>query len=380
MPMPLPMSGDPVRMNPFYTPTKRILEVLNRRKWVACYSGGKDSTSLVMYLEWLRRAKLLTVEKPRLVLSDTGTEYPFLAAVSDRMIETLRACGWDCEIVRPKRIKKLYVSIFGRGLIPPLLGTKGMRWCTSQTKVQPMKDFIKTLGEDWLPLSGMRWNESPQRDKKLREFGGCKSGGECGLQQLDSGGVTFKPIESWYTHEVIAWLAGGMAVAGLPADVVPRGVSDMLADLLPISQELVRVYEPTFSSKGFGLKAQKVNTLRFGCVACPALVSDKVLRKKAAKNPKMTLVNRIYVIWTEVRKQYNRLWRMDEKDGKPYRKIGPIKLAVRKKYFEEVLELQKQSGVMIVPPKDEALVRKLWKSGNCYTRSWDKSMDDTWEE
>lgn len=377
----LPLSGEPTRMVPFYMPSKYTLGVLNDNKWVACFSGGKDSTSMVTWLEWLRRVGLLNVKNPRLVLSDTGTEYPFLVAVTDRMIEALTESGWECEIVRPKRIKKLYVSIFGRGLLPVLLSTKGMRWCTSQTKVQPMKDYIKGLGDDFVQLTGMRWGESEGRDIKLKS-GGCVAGGECGLPPPGEG--TYGPVVTWRAFEVLEWLDGDFQKScdKKTFEAVVNKLGDpahVLSDLIPIMQDLVKVYEPQYGPKGFGLVPPSVRMIRFGCIGCPALVRDKVIAKKAMKDPRFSAVNRVYAIWEELRKGYNRLQRPDSKK-KGGIKWGPPKLAVRQKMFKVLLEIQEQSGVEIVTPEDIKLIRKRWRTGRCYTRGWSKEDDPTWQQ
>jgi 3'-phosphoadenosine 5'-phosphosulfate sulfotransferase (PAPS reductase)/FAD synthetase len=360
---------EPEKMSPFYLPSKYTLSVLNEKRWTACYSGGKDSTSLVVWLEWLRRTGMLKVDNPRLVLADTDTEYPFLVAISDRMIKALEACGWTCEIVRPKRIKKLYVGIFGRGLNPAPPGAMGMRWCTAQTKIFPVKEYVKELGEDVLRLSGMRWGESARRDEKILAGtgAGCKAGGECGLPPPGEG--SYLPIVSWCVADVIHWLNGEPPVT--------EKVNDMLKDLHGPMRELVRVYEPRYGRKGFGFSAQKIETIRFGCIGCPAVTKDKVILRKQMHDPQLAAVNRIYAVWDELRKRYNRLTRPNP--AKKYGvAVGPARLEVRKRLFQTVLEIQEQAGIEIVTKKDKKLIEKLWATGNCYTRSWSKEDDPSW--
>ena len=371
-------------MTPFYLPSKYTLNVLNTHKWVACYSGGKDSTSLVTWLEWLRRVGWLNIKTPRLVLADTGTEYPFLVTISDKLIAAMEAAGWECEIVRPTRVKKLYVGIFGRGLNPAPPGARGMRWCTAQTKIQPVAQYVKALGPSFLRLSGMRWGESARRDEKLRAgttgAGGvaasCAAGGECGLPPPGEG--SFCPVIAWRTCEVVEWLTGANAaaesVSKFPEDKLPVRI---IPDLYPVMKELAAVYEPRYGPKGFGLVPRKIETIRYGCIGCPAVVRDKVIGRKAVHDPALNAVQRVYRVWEELRRYYNRLSRPHpRKPGKLL--YGPAKLGVRKKCFELVLEIQKEAGIEIVSAKDEKLIRKLWATGNCYTRNWTPDMDDTW--
>lgn len=87
-------------------------------EWCASYSGGKDSTALVTWIEWLRRSGQLQVARPTLVQSDTGVEEPHLQAISRDMVEVLRASGWKCAMVEPRINEKLYNRILGIGNTP----------------------------------------------------------------------------------------------------------------------------------------------------------------------------------------------------------------------------------------------------------------------
>jgi hypothetical protein len=46
----------------FYDPTPEHLAKLSG-PWCASFSGGKDSTSLVTWVEWLRRAGWITADR-----------------------------------------------------------------------------------------------------------------------------------------------------------------------------------------------------------------------------------------------------------------------------------------------------------------------------
>ncbi len=69
-------------MKSFYDPTPEQLTRL-LESWCCSYSGGKDSSALVTWIEWLRRADWITVEKPRLVRSDTGVEEQHLVGLAE---------------------------------------------------------------------------------------------------------------------------------------------------------------------------------------------------------------------------------------------------------------------------------------------------------
>jgi 3'-phosphoadenosine 5'-phosphosulfate sulfotransferase (PAPS reductase)/FAD synthetase len=122
----------------FYEPTAEHLDRLSG-PWCASHSGGKDSTSLVVWLEWLRRAGWLSAPRPRLVRSDTGVEEGGLVGIAEELAAALERSGWECVVVRPEAHERLYPQILGRGLPPVHAGIRRMRWCTRSTKIDPME-------------------------------------------------------------------------------------------------------------------------------------------------------------------------------------------------------------------------------------------------
>ena len=161
----LPIASD----SPFWEPSDEVKTVLEQSKWICSYSGGKDSTSLVTWIEWLRRTRRIKVDEPKLVFSNTRVEFPFLDNTSKEMMAALRKSGWHCEIVEPSIPNRLYNQIFGRGLLPVLPSTKGGRWCTRSTKVDPMGAFFKHLNLS-LMLTGIRWGGGGNQLYEIKRF------------------------------------------------------------------------------------------------------------------------------------------------------------------------------------------------------------------
>lgn len=356
------MSEIPVR----FCPSNETLSVLNDRRWICSYSGGKDSTALVTWIEWLRRVGLVRCETPRLVKSDTGIEYPFLDGISDRLMETLRCSGWECEVVRPRVNERLYCNIFGRGVSPVHPGNrKLMRWCTRSTKIDPMKRFCKTLGGEFVHLSGVRWGESDTRDGKL-SAGGCAAGGECGLPAPGNG--VYAPIITWKVCKVIEWLEG----------VRDASIDLVIGDLLPITRGLVDVYEVKREAPNlFGL-SPVASALRFGCIGCPAITRSRVIAGQLRKRPELMHLRRIYGIWDELYNYRNRCVRVIEPaDGSArFSRHGPIRLQVRKRLFAELLDIQEKSGVTLVSSEDIAFIYDCWDR-KVYPRGWSEADELT---
>lgn len=340
-----------------FLPSKETLAVLNGRRWVCSYSAGKDSTTLVTWIEWLRRIRMARTTTPALVMSDTTVEYPFLRGIADRLMICLRKTGWTCEIVTPPINQRLYNRIFGIGNTPVHPGhRKSMRWCTRATKIDPMKGFSRSLADDVLQLSGVRWGESDTRDRKL-SAGGCAAGGECGLP--DPGEGVYGPIITWKVCKVIEWLGGEVGGA----------VNEVIADLVPLTKELLGVYEVKKEQDNLFDIPPKVSALRFGCIGCPAISNEKITSSRQGReHPAWQHLRRIYDIWDALYAYRNRCIRV--KEGRE--RSGPLRMAARQHYFAELLDIQRQAGVTLVTAEDEAFIRDCW-ARKVYPRGWSEA-------
>lgn len=354
-----------------FCPSKDVLKTLNERNWVCSFSGGKDSTALVTWIEWLRRIGMVRVATPRLVMSDTTVEFPFLRGIADRLMAALAKCGWECQVVTPPVNQRLYCRIFGIGVTPVHPGNRTrMRWCSRATKINPMTRYAKTLAEDVLQLSGVRWGESDVRDGKLKAKG-CAAGGECGLPE--PGDRVTAPIITWKMCQVIDWLSGR------------EGVADAMPDTVGLTRELVEVYNVKTADVGFLTATPPPSTaLRFGCIGCPAISNVKVTRsKEAANHPEWSHLRRIYGVWDALYNKANRCCRLRtdtyRKQNKNWPKgwnpdygYGPLRMEARKQYFPEILDIQDKAKVTLVTPEDIAFVHECWEK-KVYPRGWSEA-------
>ncbi len=338
-------------MTLFYSPTSEQIERLSG-PWCASYSGGKDSTSVVTLAEWLRRTKQIPAGRPQLVQSDTMVEYPALQENSRRMMDVLRKSGWECAVVTPPVNQKLYCRILGVGLTPVHPGGRKMRWCTRATKIDPMKRW-RAKNSSGITLTGLRLGESAMRDGKIIKAMGCSSGGECGIP--DPSDDTYSPILNWTTCKVVDWLMGW----------VSKEVKEVMADILPITRELMDIYEIKLGEKPFGdWASQEVTAARFGCIGCPAIEESStapasVIARHGAASP----LNELYAVWHEARLRRHRLHRADKAGA------GPIKMASRKLFFERVMDIQHRAGVVLVTAEDEVFIRECWEN-QVYPQGW----------
>lgn len=338
-------------MRAFYEPTGEHLGKLSG-PFCASFSGGKDSTSLVTWVEWLRRSGWVSAPNHRLVRSDTGVEEAGLTGIAEGLAALLEGSGWECAVVRPEVHERLYPQILGRGLLPIHAGIRRMRWCTRSTKIDPM-DRWRTGSGGGLVLTGLRLGESAMRDGKLLRSS-CAAGGECGIP--DPGEGKYSPLLRWKTCQVIDWLSGA----------VDEKVRRVMGDVFAVTARLVDLYGVTTATDLFG-EREAVSAARFGCVGCPAISAEdhaprSVLRRNGVGSP----LNELYDVWHEARRPENRLVnRQKGRVGKP----GPIRMEARKRLFARVMDIQRRARVVLVTPGDEAFIRRCWVEG-VYPRGW----------
>lgn len=343
-------------MQSFYEPTKEHLAILDS-PWCCSYSGGKDSSSLVTWIEWLRRAGWVTVERPALVLSDTGVEYQILAEITRDMLSLLRESGWECAVVEPAIHEKLYNRILGIGNTPIHPGIRSMRWCTRSTKIDPMERWRKD-NTSGLTLTGLRLGESAIRDGKIKKKG-CSAGGECGIPEPSE--RTYSPLLEWTTCHVVDWLNGN----------VRSEVRKVMVDVFEITKRLVEIYNVRMGQKGFEFGEQEVKASRFGCIGCPAIgVGPEPPRSVVARHGTDSPINELYDVWFEARRRVNRCWKWHKKwDRTRSYGFGPIKMAIRKQLFDRVKDIQRRAGIELISPEDETFIRECWEK-KVYPRGW----------
>jgi DNA sulfur modification protein DndC len=343
----------------FYEPSAECLSRLSR-PFCCSYSGGKDSTSLVTWIEWLRRTGQIKVDRPQLVQSDTTVEYPALQALSRDMMDLLRTCGWECAVVEPLINEKLYNRILGIGNSPIHPGITRMRWCTRSTKIDPMERWrdANTGVNATTFLTGLRIGENAMRDGKIKKRG-CAAGGECGLPDLDE--RTWSPILNWTTCNVIGWLT---------AEDVGRDTRKLMKDVFALTWKLVAIYDVEIDRNVFDFADPYVKSARFGCIGCPAIQAEREPPKSSiARHGRESPLNELYDVWFEARQRVNRCVNKRKENGNGR---GPIRLEVRKHLFERVMDIQRRAGVTLITPEDEAFIRDCWER-RVYPRGWSEA-------
>lgn len=144
----------------------------HRRPWVVAYSGGKDST-LLLQLVW----EVVAAQEPRrpvlVVGNDTLVESPLVIRHLRDSLELIgraaerQGLPIETEITEPCIDQTFWVSVIGRGYIPP---TRNFRWCTDRMKILPTNRLLERLARDsrgTVLLVGTRRAESQNRRRAM---------------------------------------------------------------------------------------------------------------------------------------------------------------------------------------------------------------------
>jgi DNA sulfur modification protein DndC len=344
--------------------------------WVMCWSGGKDSTTLVTLIIYLIESGQLPPPKRLIIMyADTRQELPPLQAAAEEIMEGLRRrSNWiETEVVRAPLDKRFLVYVLGRGVPPPNNNT--LRWCTRQIKVDPMAAAVEArLAEiegNVLMLTGVRQGESAVRDARI-EMSCSKDGGECGqgwYQQVlpNAKGVrgrlaTLAPLLHWRVCNIWDWLK-------LYAPLAEYGswATRMLADAYG------------------GDEAEEINA-RTGCIGCPLASKDLALDNivEMAGWDHMRPLLGVKPIYRELRKPHLRLKKTGLTEAgeiataKNKQRMGPLTFEARLWALGELLAIQAEvnreadrlsrPGVDFLNAEEEARIRhliaaKTWPNG-----------------
>ncbi len=285
-----------------------ILEQLynKNKRWIVTYSGGKDSTALVvlsLYMKTIHPDIELNI-----TYSDTLMEIPQMSNVAYSFLKTIEnRYPAQVRIVYPEVEDTYWVRMIGRGYPPP--GPR-FRWCTPKIKIKPSR---KIHDDNGLFITGLRMGESQQRDIRLKSS--CLNGGanECSSDVwVNQKGIDVAaPIIHWTAEEVWYFLM----MPGRKA--------------LPETQLVVDLYGNT--------------AMRFGCWMCTVVMKDRTmmaLAKSGDINVQKLLEFREWIV-EESKKPVNRYLRKDGRKGR-------LKDEFRILILTKLLELQDSINIKLI--------------------------------
>lgn len=300
-----------------------ILEQLYKKnkRWIVTYSGGKDSTALVVLSLYMK-----TVHPDidlNITYSDTMMEIPQMSMVAYAFLKSIEnKYPAKVKIVYPDINDTYWVRMIGRGYPPP--GPR-FRWCTPKIKIKPSRNLHKDHG---LFITGLRMGESQQRDIRLKSS--CLNGAanECGgdVWVNQKGIDVAAPIIHWSAEDVWYFLM-------MPGR---KAISE--------TQLVVDLYGNT--------------SMRFGCWMCTVVMKDKTmiaLAKSGDVKVQKLLEFREWIV-EESRKPENRYFRKDGRKGR-------LNIAFRENILTKLLELEKDLNFNIINEGEILKIREIIESG-----------------
>lgn len=331
--------------------------------WLVAYSGGKDST-LLLQLVWEVIADLAPEARRRRVLvvgNDTLVESPLVIAHLKDSMEDIRSAAQqqelpiDTEITVPCIDQTFWVSVIGRGYIPP---TRNFRWCTDRMKILPTTRLLKRMtrnAKGTVLLVGTRRAESENRRRAMRRR-------EVSARRLNPHGKVdgcwmFAPLADLDDNDV--W----MMLMQHPA---PWGTSH---------RRLITLYRnagggecPLVITKEQAPSCGS-SSPRFGCWTCTVVKKDRSLRglidSGYADTARMEALFD-FREWLIEMRESNRNRLPVRRDGNAKRRIdgsrvyGPFTLTVRKEILKRLRDLEEEIGERLILPAEIDCIEDVW--------------------
>lgn len=149
------------------------------RPWIIGFSGGKDSTVLLMLvwkaLEQIKELSGLVKRDIYVVCNDTMIENPVITEYVFRVLDDIEKAsvqqGMPIRVVKtnPKLEESFWVNLIGRGYPAP---NNSFRWCTDRLKIRPTARFILEQVDEKgeaIILIGTRSDESASRARSIKK-------------------------------------------------------------------------------------------------------------------------------------------------------------------------------------------------------------------
>jgi DNA sulfur modification protein DndC len=299
-------------------------------RWLLAFSGGKDSTSvLVLATEFIRQKRPSGVSL-EVLYADTRLEIPPMARHAERMLLHVEALAQAEELpIQVHRVtspveQSFWVLVIGRGYPMPSFR---FRWCTDRLKVRPMRQAAEKGGKEGIMLIGIRGEESAARAGRIRQVCGR---GECGPAAVGRAGPfkSFSPIRDWRACEVWKFL-------------------------------LTQARDWGWPTEGLWLLYGGDEAVRYGCWICPLVRKDRAMQVAIAtadgERPALEALAAFREELLQISREPGN--RLPRPDGHP----GRLRREVREKLLSSLKMLERKTGLSLLSAEEEDIIFKLWE-------------------
>ena len=332
--------------------------------WLLAYSGGKDST-LLLQLVWEMVESLEPEHRSRRITvigNDTLVESPL---VIRHLKDSLHAIAEsakrhnmpiDVRITEPAVDQTFWVSVIGRGYIPP---TRNFRWCTDRMKILPtsrlLRDIVATH-QGAVLLIGTRRSESNNRRRAM--------------DRRDVSATETNPHDSILGCQVFAPLA----------DLVDNDVWMTLMQRKPpwggTHRQLMTLYRAAGGKGECPLVMTKddapscgSSSPRFGCWTCTVVAKDRSLRglidSGHHESEKMESLSDFREWLVELREDDSNRMPV-RRDGNQRNRadgsqvFGPFRMEIRKLILDRLKSLEASLGERLISEGELECIEDVW--------------------
>lgn len=342
----------------------KMVYLHDKRPWMIGFSGGKDSTMLVMLVfEMLAKLRPSQINKKIYITSsDTMVENPIVKDYMYKMSELIGNAGkkWGIisNIITPAFDKTFWAYVIGLGYPTP--EAPGFRWCTDRLKIKPINQFtletIKQNGEVVM-LLGVRKAESSYRARGItaREVEGKLL-------------VKHTDIENAYVYNPLTEIPNALVWEYLLKNdgITPWGSDNKYLFSLYQGENLGE--EQSVLGEVDKDKIAVTGNSRFGCWICTMVKEDKSLLNfiKGGSTELIPLRDFRYKLLSyrsnpDMREKKRRNGAVYENaDGELG--LGPFTLEARQQILEELLRLEEATGFEIITQGELKAIDKMWES------------------
>lgn len=322
--------------------------------WVICFSGGKDSTTVLQMIFYALSAlpKRKISKEIHVLSNDTLVENPAIAKHVNNQLKKIKVAGkkelfkhnpklFNVVQVVPKLKDTFWVNLIGNGYPSP---NRWFRWCTERMKINPTSDYIlKTVNEHGhaIIVLGTRKSESANRAAAMNNYNGDKHLRKHTLPNA----FVYAPIADLSNHEVWSYLLQ-----------CPNPWDGSNRKLLALYQSACSGGECPFVIE---TGTQSCGKSRFGCWVCTVVDRDKSMENLIENGDKWMKELLSFRDWLcSIRQQTNQYV---PKQLESEVKFGPFLLKTRERILNRLLNIQKHLSAKLISDDEIHYIQKLLK-------------------
>lgn len=361
---------------------EQFLEDDNRRPWIVAFSGGKDSTALLM-LVWEAIAQLNQIEQKArqvyVICNNTLVENPRVLQFVNKQLDAIQqkslelGMPFKVDQTTPQLENSFWVNLIGKGYPAP---NNMFRWCTERLKISPTTQYIKDKISDYgeaIILIGTRSDESSARATSIKKH---TIKGERLRNHPLPNAKAYAPIKDMTTDEVWTYL---------------RMTRNPWTD--DKNHELQTLY-----ANGSGgdcpivmdIKTPSCGNSRFGCWVCTVVKRDRSMEALVDNGeewmrPLITIRDFLYKTIDRdredyVAEEYRMPMRRNKADG-----IGPYWPKWRYHILKMVLDAQKvatqvDESNQLISLQELAAIQVIWNRDYIYEYSVSEAYQEVYGE